>query len=188
MKEKKFDNFIVFSSIVFVVLMIFHNYYIKRQIFLNSYVPFFIFFTGSTTGLIVIYFIRKALFNIEENIINFFLDFVVMAKSIFLAVLIFGNLSSWFFDYLNMKSTKNVEIVFQKCRVYKISLSSAAGTHNSINFEFMGKNKSINNFTSTELMRTAYKNGGYDSFYLQLSFKKGLLTSYVIEDYSFLTK
>lgn len=184
MKEKRFDNFLIISTVLFTVLMIFHRKFTSRQIFLNSFIPIFIFFLGIACGLIILYFIRKFGFKINESIRIYFTDILVLIKSLFLSIVIFGSLSSWLFDYVNLRSTYNKELIVEKCKVYNVSIVSS-GTHNSIGFIFLGKDKSMNNFISTETMRQAYKRGRNEGCYLSLSIRKGLLTSYIIEDFYF---
>jgi hypothetical protein len=184
MKEKKFDNFIIICIVLFTGLMIFHGYITYRLIWEKFYFPILIYLIGTILGLGILIVIRRAIFNFEESFRFFLTDFVTIVKNLFLAVVVFGSMSSWLFDYLNMKFIDSAESTFEKCKVYNVILSSS-GTHNTVNFDFFGKEQSINNFTASKSMKEAYKQGKYDKCYLNLTFKKGLLTSYIIEDYSF---
>jgi hypothetical protein len=184
-KEKRFDNFIVIATIVMTVLLLFHNYNSKRALFLNPYIPVLVFLFGTIVGLLIIYFVRRQILKIKGTISNQYSDFVILVKSLFLAALIGGMLSLWTFYYFNLKSSLSSEIEAYKCKVLKISLSSAAGTHNSIDFEFLRKNISISNFKSTELMQHAFQVKNFSDYNMYLRVRKGLFNSYIIDDYYF---
>jgi len=48
----------------------------------------------------------------------------------------------------------------------------------------MGTEQSINNFVSSDLIRLAAKTQNYENYHLNLTLRKGLLTSYIIDDWS----
>jgi hypothetical protein len=103
---------------------------------------------------------------------------------VFLSLVTFGAILSWLFDLLNAKSTENSELVFEKCKVDGIFVSSGS-SGKSINYKFLDTYQSLRNISPTAEMRQAAQEGRYDKYYLELLVKKGLLFSYIIEDWDF---
>jgi hypothetical protein len=152
--------------------------------FLNNYIPISLYLAGTLVGLGVLFLIRKTFFDFEETLQFFFTDFTTLVKNLFLSVVVFGTTSFWFFEYVNERLVDSADAIYIKCKVFKVYIVSA-GSSNTIDFDFFGNDESIDNFNSTELMRQANKEGNYEKYFLNLTIKKGLLTSYILEDYSF---
>lgn len=183
-KERRFDAFVVASSVVFAILLVLHRKAMHRQIFLNQMTPFLIFVGGAVLGFVLLYPIRFFIFKINQSFYRFLTNFVTLVKSLFLSFLIFGTLFSWVFDYLNEKKIKQEDTQEIRCKIYKIIVSSS-GTHNTIDFDFLTKKRSINNLVFSNQIHAAAKEKNYDKYFINLKVKKGYLNSFLIMSYDF---
>ncbi|OQP59752.1 hypothetical protein A3860_36345 [Niastella vici] len=183
MNEKRYDQFFMSCMVVFTILMLCARIIKHRQLFLNHYIPFGIYLLGTVVGMVALYWVRRKLFKIRETVKIYMTDFVIIVKNIFLSGVVFGSLAYWIFTFFNYKAAEKAAVQFQKIEIDKISIKSS-GTHNSIYFKFMGTQQAINNFVSTDIIRLAAKSENYGNYFLNLKFRKGLLTSYVIDHWS----
>ena len=186
-KERRFDAFVVASSVVFAMLLVLHRKAMHRQIFLNQMTPFLIFLSGAVLGFVLLYPIRFFIFKINQSSYRFLTNFVTLVKSLFLSFLIFGTIFSWFFDYLNEKKIRYEVTQEIRCKIYKIIVSSS-GTHNTIDFDFLTRKRSINNLIFSNQIHAAAKEKNYDKYFIILKVKKGYLNSFLIMSYDFYVK
>jgi hypothetical protein len=154
-----------------------------RRLFLNQFVPWALYLSGTVAGVVILYWVRKRLFRFKETVKFYLTDFATIIVNTFLSGIAFGSLIYWGFIFLNDQLTKDDAVIDQQVAIYSISLKST-GTSNSIYFKWMGTEQSINNFRATDIIRKAAMEGDYEKYRLQLSLRKGLLNSYAIEGWS----
>ena len=182
-EERRFDRFFIVSCVIVTVLWVIHNKTTDRVIYENKVFPFIVGGCGFLIGLVVMFFIRKVIFNIYQKFNSYLTTLATIIKSSFLSVLIFSTLFSWSFSYMNENYAKDSTIFVQSCKISYLNLQ-VSGSHHSISFIFNGIEETIDNFSSNAIMLEADRQKDLSNYRVQLKYKKGLFKTYLIEEWS----
>jgi hypothetical protein len=186
-REKTFDRFLFVLAVGFILLIVFHRTQSYRELFLNWKVPVLIFTAGSLVGIIFFFLLRFYVFGFRENLRMQISNKITLMKVVFISMVTFGWLATVAFDLMNLRQLENVERQIALCKIYKIDLSNS-GTHNTIDFDFQGKELSINNFIPDKEIQAAAKEHDYNNYLLEIEYKKGLWSSIVLYNHKLVSK
>lgn len=182
--EKSYERFWLAGVIIAAVVMVFKQKTGQEVLYLNSWTPFLVYAAGSVLGYALIFLIRRWLFGLDRKPGGFFSNFANNAKNIFFAIMVFGTLGSFGFYYFNLSYARNKKPGYEHCRVWRINLGRAGST-NTVDFYFHGKDRDLNNFLSNDDFRLAYKEKKYDSYFMNITYEEGLFSSFIVEDWEF---
>ncbi|MBS1661674.1 MAG: hypothetical protein JST68_11565 [Bacteroidetes bacterium] len=183
-KEKRYDRFWLTCIIAWTFVLVFLQMTQRRVIYLNIALPFLVYLCGSIIGLWFVYLIRRYIFLIPETPRTFFFVFVNNAKNIFFSLTIFGWAASWGFYFFNVSYSEHQPEGHERCKVSRI-ITKSSGSNNLIEFMFHGEEKSFSGYLSDKDYWDAEKEKRYDKYFVNIDYRKGLFSSYIVEGWDF---